>query len=54
MKIKFEIPIQKEREQIILQYFSLFAKTLMLGEDVTITDLEINDEDVIDSGICIY
>lgn len=54
MKIKFDIPIQKEREQIILQYFSLFAKTLMLGEDVTITDLEINDESVIDSGICIY
>lgn len=54
MKIEFTINVDKEREQKMLEYFSLFAKTLLLGEDETLVDVKINDVHVLDSGICVY
>lgn len=54
MKIEFKINVDKDREPKMLKYFSLFAKTLLLGEDETLVDVKIDDAHVLDSGIQIY
>lgn len=54
MKIEFKINIDKDREPKMVEYFNLFAKTLLLGEDETIVDVKINDVPVEDIGIHIY
>lgn len=54
MKIEFKLNVDKDREPKMLEYFSLFAKALLLAEDETLVDIKINNEHVLDSGICIY
>ena len=54
MKIEFKLNVDKDREPKILEYFSLFAKTLLLGEDETIVDVKIDDVSVMDSHTEIY